>query len=65
MSKRGWEGGSCIGLVGLNISRSRVDLFVLGFCLQGKPKKDAMSIEEAIDDSENLTDFILDFDEEE
>ncbi|KAM7500539.1 hypothetical protein LguiA_024953 [Lonicera macranthoides] len=32
---------------------------------KGKPKKDAISIEEAIDDSENLTDFILDFDEEE
>ncbi|PIN08993.1 hypothetical protein CDL12_18431 [Handroanthus impetiginosus] len=30
-----------------------------------KPKKDNMSLEEAIDDSENLTDFLLDFDEEE
>lgn len=32
---------------------------------KGKPKKDAMSIEEAVDDSENLTDFIMDFDEDE
>lgn len=32
---------------------------------KGKPKKDnPMSLEEAIDDSENLTDFLLDFDEE-
>ncbi|XP_010275036.1 PREDICTED: protein PLASTID TRANSCRIPTIONALLY ACTIVE 12 [Nelumbo nucifera] len=31
-----------------------------------KPKrKDSMSLEEAIDDSENLTDFLMDFDEEE
>ncbi|XP_072958187.1 protein PLASTID TRANSCRIPTIONALLY ACTIVE 12, chloroplastic [Typha angustifolia] len=30
-----------------------------------KPKKGPMSIEEAIDDSENLTDFLMDFDEEE
>lgn len=30
-----------------------------------KPKKENMTIEEAIDDSENLTDFLMDFDEEE
>ncbi|KAL0398297.1 UNVERIFIED_CONTAM: protein PLASTID TRANSCRIPTIONALLY ACTIVE 12, chloroplastic [Sesamum radiatum] len=30
-----------------------------------KPKKNSMSLEEAIDDSENLTDFLLDFEEEE
>ncbi|GAB4829392.1 Protein PLASTID TRANSCRIPTIONALLY ACTIVE 12, chloroplastic [Ancistrocladus abbreviatus] len=30
-----------------------------------KPKKDSMSLEEAIDDSENLTDFLMDFDEDE
>ncbi|KAM7524872.1 hypothetical protein LguiA_014774 [Lonicera macranthoides] len=30
-----------------------------------KPKKDGLSINEAIDDSENLTDFMMDFDEEE
>ncbi|CAH9104223.1 unnamed protein product [Cuscuta epithymum] len=29
-----------------------------------KPKKTNMSLEEAIDDSENLTDFLMDFDEE-
>ncbi|KMT19359.1 hypothetical protein BVRB_1g013610 isoform A [Beta vulgaris subsp. vulgaris] len=28
-------------------------------------KKDSMSLDEAVDDSENLTDFLLDFDEEE
>ncbi|KAL6991565.1 Protein PLASTID TRANSCRIPTIONALLY ACTIVE 12, chloroplastic [Sarracenia purpurea var. burkii] len=28
-----------------------------------KPKKENMSLEEAVDDSENLTDFLLDFDE--
>ncbi|XP_031281839.1 protein PLASTID TRANSCRIPTIONALLY ACTIVE 12, chloroplastic-like isoform X1 [Pistacia vera] len=34
--------------------------------LQAKPKKDdPMSLDEAIDDSENLTDFLLDFEEEE
>lgn len=35
--------------------------------LQGKdkPKKNGrMSLDEAIDDSENLTDFLMDFDEE-
>jgi hypothetical protein len=34
--------------------------------LQGKPKKNEgpMTIDEAIDDSENLTDFLMDFDEE-
>ncbi|XP_074557719.1 protein PLASTID TRANSCRIPTIONALLY ACTIVE 12, chloroplastic isoform X2 [Curcuma longa] len=32
---------------------------------QKPKKKDAMSLEEAIDDSENITDFLLDFDEEE
>lgn len=32
---------------------------------KAKPKKDGpMSLEEAVDDSENLTDFLLDFDEE-
>ncbi|KAL0363602.1 UNVERIFIED_CONTAM: protein PLASTID TRANSCRIPTIONALLY ACTIVE 12, chloroplastic [Sesamum calycinum] len=30
-----------------------------------KPKKNNMSLEEAVDDSENLTDFLLDFEEEE
>ncbi|XP_052179993.1 protein PLASTID TRANSCRIPTIONALLY ACTIVE 12, chloroplastic [Diospyros lotus] len=30
-----------------------------------KPKKENMSLEEAVDDSENLTDFLLDFEEEE
>lgn len=34
--------------------------------MQAKPKKDGpMSLEEAVDDSENLTDFLLDFEEEE
>lgn len=32
---------------------------------QGKPKKTNMSLDEAVDDSENLTDFLLDFEEEE
>ncbi|XAR71149.1 hypothetical protein NMG60_11028281 [Bertholletia excelsa] len=32
---------------------------------KGEPKKDKMSLGEAIDDSENLTDFLLDFEEEE
>ncbi|KAK4440201.1 protein PLASTID TRANSCRIPTIONALLY ACTIVE 12, chloroplastic [Sesamum alatum] len=32
---------------------------------KAKPKKNSMSLEEAIDDSENLTDFLLDFEEEE
>lgn len=32
---------------------------------QPKPKKEGpLSLEEAIDDSENLTDFLLDFEEE-
>ncbi|GLT64199.1 hypothetical protein SLA2020_367070 [Shorea laevis] len=32
---------------------------------KGKPKKEnPLSLEEAIDDSENLTDFLLDFEEE-
>lgn len=31
---------------------------------KGKPKKDALSLEEAVDDSENLTDFLMDFEEE-
>ncbi|KAK6150110.1 hypothetical protein DH2020_017635 [Rehmannia glutinosa] len=31
---------------------------------KAKPKKDSMSLDEAIDDSENLTDFLLDFEEE-
>lgn len=40
-------------------------LFLL-FNLQGKPKKEGpMSVEEAVEDSENLTDFLLDFEEEE
>ncbi|KAK1369002.1 protein PLASTID TRANSCRIPTIONALLY ACTIVE 12 [Heracleum sosnowskyi] len=30
-----------------------------------KPKKNGMSLDEAIDDSENITDFIMDFDEDE
>ncbi|XP_011620768.1 protein PLASTID TRANSCRIPTIONALLY ACTIVE 12 isoform X2 [Amborella trichopoda] len=30
-----------------------------------KPKKDSMTLEEAIDDSENLTDFLMDFSEDE
>jgi len=34
--------------------------------LQAKPKKkDSMSLEEAIEDSENLTDFLMDFEEDE
>ena len=34
--------------------------------LQAKPKKeDPMSLEEAVDDSENLTDFLMDFEEDE
>ena len=33
--------------------------------MQDKPKKENMSLEEAVDDSENLTDFLLDFEEEE
>ena len=34
--------------------------------LQTKPKKeDPMSLEEAVDDSENLTDFLMDFEEDE
>lgn len=33
--------------------------------MQPKPKKEGpMSLDEAIDDSENLTDFLLDFEEE-
>ncbi|KAL8461010.1 hypothetical protein ACS0TY_032480 [Phlomoides rotata] len=32
---------------------------------QTKPKKSSMSLDEAIDDSDNLTDFLLDFEEEE
>lgn len=31
---------------------------------QAKPKTNSMSLGEAIDDSDNLTDFLLDFDEE-
>ncbi|CAL5345851.1 unnamed protein product [Camellia sinensis] len=31
---------------------------------KGKAKKENMSLDEAINDSENLTDFLLDFDEE-
>lgn len=32
---------------------------------QPKPKKEGrMSVDEAVDDSENLTDFLMDFDEE-
>ncbi|XP_034213932.1 protein PLASTID TRANSCRIPTIONALLY ACTIVE 12, chloroplastic isoform X4 [Prunus dulcis] len=31
---------------------------------KGKPKKDALSLEEAVEDSENLTDFLMDFEEE-
>ena len=34
--------------------------------LQDKPKKEGpMSLDEAVDDSENLTDFPMDFEEEE
>jgi len=33
---------------------------------QPKPKKNgAMSLDEAVEDSENLTDFLMDFEEEE
>lgn len=32
---------------------------------KGKPKKNNMSLDEAIDDSDNLTDFLMDFEEEE
>lgn len=39
---------------------------VLSLNLQAKPKKDGpMSLDEAVGDSENLTDFLLDFEEEE
>ena len=31
---------------------------------QEKKKRDNMTVEEAIDDSENLTDFLLDFEED-
>lgn len=38
----------------------------LSLNMQPKPKKDGpMSLEEAVDDSENLTDFLMDFEEEE
>ena len=34
--------------------------------MQGKPKKeDPASLEGAVDDSENLTDFLMDFEEDE
>ncbi|KAL5843931.1 hypothetical protein ACOSQ3_009941 [Xanthoceras sorbifolium] len=32
---------------------------------KAKPKEESMSLDEAVDDSENLTDFLLDFEEEE
>lgn len=38
---------------------------MLYFYLQEKPKKDGLSLDETIDDSENLTDFIMDFEEDE
>jgi hypothetical protein len=39
--------------------------FLITSNLQGKPKKEIpLSLEEAVDDSENLTDFLLDFEEE-
>lgn len=41
-------------------------IYSLLLILQGKkPKKqDSLSLEEAIDDSENLTDFLMDFEED-
>jgi len=38
---------------------------VCSFLLQEKSNKGEMSLKEAIDDSENLTDFLMDFEEEE
>lgn len=32
--------------------------------MKRKPKEEPLSLEEAIDDSENLTDFLLDFEED-
>ena len=32
--------------------------------MQARPKVENMSLDEAVDDSENLTDFLLDFEEE-
>lgn len=44
----------------------KLNLIFLFFYLQGKPKKEGpMSVEEAVEDSENLTDFLLDFEEDE
>lgn len=41
-------------------------IFFYSWYFQDKSKKkDSMSLDEAVDDSENLTDFLLDFDEEE
>lgn len=42
---------------------STANIFLSYF--QGKPMKEDMSLEEAADDSQNLTDFLLDFDEDE
>ncbi|RVW89908.1 hypothetical protein CK203_036587 [Vitis vinifera] len=47
-------------------SKKKLNLLFLFFYLQDKPKKEGpMSVEEAVDDSENLTDFLLDFEEDE
>lgn len=41
------------------------DVFLLFLIFQEKPKKGGpMSLDEAVDDSENLTDFLMDFEEE-
>lgn len=38
----------------------------LSLIMQPKPKKDGpMSLDDAVEDSENLTDFLMDFEEEE
>jgi hypothetical protein len=41
-------------------------LSLISLNLQDKPKKEGpLSLEEAIDDSENLTDFLMDFEQDE
>jgi len=39
--------------------------YACSFLLQEKSNKGEMSLKEAIDDSENLTDFLMDFEEDE
>lgn len=42
-----------------------VMMLCVWFLKQPKPKKEGrMALDEAVDDSENLTDFLMDFDEE-